>query len=367
MPSSPLLFTPFRLGRRLVRNRIWASPMCMYAVEARDGIATDWHLVHLGGLAKGGAGLVIAEATAVLPEGRISAWDLGLWSDGQIAPLRRIAEFIGSQGAMPGIQLAHAGRKASTHRSWSPQRGTLTPDEGGWQSVAPSALAFPGLAEPRALDGAEVAAIPAAFAAAARRAVAAGFEVLEVHAAHGYLLHQFLSPLSNLRDDEWGGDLEGRARLLRQTVRAVAEAAGDQAEVIVRFSATDWVEGGWDPAQTATAAEWAAEDGAVLIDVSSGGIAAGARIPVGPGYQAPLAAEVRARTGLPTTAVGLITSAAQAESLLAAGAADAVFIGRELLRDPHLPNRWSAELGAGEAAVPPSYHRAPFPAPAALR
>ncbi|WP_424445467.1 NADH:flavin oxidoreductase/NADH oxidase [Microbacterium sp. CH-015] len=351
-----LLFSPYDLAGRTVRNRLWVAPMCQYS--ASEGVPNDWHHVHLAQFASGGAGVVIAEATAVVPEGRISPEDTGLWNDAQQQAWAPIAAAIRARDALPGIQLAHAGRKASTWSPFSGHRGSVPTDAGGWTTVAPSAVAFEGFAEPVALDTAGIDRIVEAFGAAAVRAVAAGFDVLEVHAAHGYLLHQFLSPLSNLRDDEYGGSLHNRARLLLRIVETV-RAAAPQAALVVRFSASDWADGGWDAAQTATVAQWAAERGAVLFDISSGGLVAHQRITTGPGYQVPLAAEVRRSSGLPVSAVGEITSGAQAEAVLQSGDADVILAGREWLRDPHFALRAATELGETDASLwPPQYVRA---------
>ncbi|MFT4305868.1 MAG: NADH:flavin oxidoreductase/NADH oxidase [Microbacterium sp.] len=358
MPREALLFTPIRLRGVEARNRLWVPPMCQYSALAQDGVPTDWHLVHLGALARGGAGAVIAEATAVVPEGRISAQDLGLWDDAQRDAFAPIVRFIRSQGALAGIQLAHAGRKASTYRPFGAAgSGSVPLEDGGWPTVAPSAIAFDGLDEPVALDAVGIRAVVEAFAAAALRAVSAGFDLVELHAAHGYLLHEFLSPLSNRRTDEYGGSLEGRARLVLEVVSAVRAAIGEEVPVLVRFSATDWTEGGLTVDEVATVAGWAAERGADLFDISSGGTVAGARIPVGPGYQLPLAAAVRAVTGMPVAAVGLIDQSFQAEQALVAGQADVVLAGRQMLRDPNFAIRAARELGAA-APVPAQYERA---------
>jgi 2,4-dienoyl-CoA reductase-like NADH-dependent reductase (Old Yellow Enzyme family) len=343
-----------------VRNRLWVSPMCQYSVEARDGVATDWHLVHLGSFARGGAGLVLTEATAVTPEGRITGWDLGLWNDDQRDGLARIVRFVHAQGALAGIQLAHAGRKASTYREWSGD-GTQPVAEGGWQTVAPSAIPFDGLAVPRGLEREELDGVVQAFVDAAVRALQAGFDVLEIHAAHGYLLHQFLSPLSNLRTDEHGGSLENRARLLLRVVRAVREVAGESVPLFVRLSATDWADGGWDLDSTVRVAELARQAGADHFDISTGGLVPGVSIPVGPGYQVPFAEAVRSRTGASVNAVGMIRSSHQAEGVLASGAADAVMIGREFLRDPHFALRAAHELEEHIDAWPLQYTRARWP------
>jgi 2,4-dienoyl-CoA reductase (NADPH2) len=349
------LFDPFDLRGLRFRNRIGVSPMCQYS--ALDGRAQDWHLVHLGALAAGGAGLVVVEATAVLPEGRISPWDLGLWDDSQADPLVRIAAFIRSQGAVPGIQLAHAGRKAGCARPWEGGR-QLPPEAGGWSCVAPSPLPFhPGEAPPVALDESGLERIAQAFAAAARRAVVAGFQVVELHAAHGYLLHQFCSPLSNRRSDAFGGSLENRLRFPLRVAAVVRNALPEAMPLFVRASATDWVLGGWDLEQTVEFARCLHNQGADLIDVSSGGLIPDAVVPVAPGYQVPFAADLRARTGLPTAAVGLITEPNQAEAIVAAGQADLVLLGRQLLREPQWPLRAARELGA-EADWPLQYQRA---------
>ncbi|HSC88658.1 MAG TPA: NADH:flavin oxidoreductase/NADH oxidase [Polyangiaceae bacterium] len=350
------LFQPLTLHGVTFRNRIWVAPMCQYSCEERDGMPSDWHLMHLGQFAAGGAGLVMTEATAVSPEGRISPQDTGLWNDGQVEAWRRISTFVRAQGAVAGIQLAHAGRKASTYRPWAGRAGTVPADEGGWPTVSASPVAFHDFAPPRELDEAGIERVVADFAAAARRAVEAGFQVLEVHAAHGYLLHQFLSPLTNQRTDQYGGSLENRARLLLRVVGVVRQAA-PQAVVFVRFSATDWLEGGWDVEQTVQVARWASEGGADFFDISSGGLMPRAPIPVGPGYQVPLAARVRHGAGVSVSAVGLITSAEQAEEILNSGAADAVMVAREMLRDPHFALRAAEELGVHNAPWPSQYVR----------
>lgn len=329
--------------------------MCQYSCH--DGFADDWHLVHLGARAVGGAGLVIAEATAVVPEGRISPEDLGLWSDAHAEPLARVARFVRAQGAAPGIQLAHAGRKASTARPWAATGGRIAPEQGGWIPVAPSAVPFdPQDPPPEALDAAGVQAVVAAFAAAARRAVDAGFEVIELHAAHGYLLHSFLSPLSNHRDDAWGGSLEGRARLLLETVDATRRAVPDRVALFVRVSATDWADGGWSVDDTVTLAGWLRDRGVDVLDVSSGGTLPTARPVVFPGYQVPFAERVRRETGLATGAVGLITDARQADAIVREGRADLVLLARQLLRDPSWPTRAAFELGEPQP-LPPQYRR----------
>jgi 2,4-dienoyl-CoA reductase-like NADH-dependent reductase (Old Yellow Enzyme family) len=349
------LFTPLTLRDITVRNRLWVSPMCQYS--AVDGVPQEWHHTHLTQFASGGAGLVIAEATAVSPEGRISPVDTGLWNDAQRDAWAPIVAGIRRRGAVPAVQLAHAGRKASTWSPLSGSRGSVPAVDGGWTTVAPSAIAFDGYAEPVALDLAGIDHVVAAFAAAAQRAVDAGFEVLEIHAAHGYLLHQFLSPLSNLRDDEYGGSLQNRARLVLRVIDAVRDAAPG-VPLLARFSATDWADGGWDAVQTATVARWAAEHGVDFFDISSGGLVAHQQLTTGPGYQVDLAARIRAEAGVPVSAVGMIDDAAHAERVLADGHADAVMAGREWLRDPHYALRAAGQLGADIDYWPPQYLRA---------
>ncbi len=350
------LFQSMRIRELTVQNRLWVAPMCQYSVEREDGAPTDWHLVHLGALAQGRPGLLLTEATAVSPEGRISPQDTGIWNDNQVAAWRRITDFAHGVGTPIAVQLAHAGRKASTYRPWAAERGTIPASAGGWRAVGPSAVAFPHYDVPLALDPAGLAKITDDFASAARRSIAAGFDAVELHAAHGYLLHEFLSPVSNVRSDEYGGSLPNRARLLLDVVRAVRAAIGDDVPLLVRFSATDWLDDGWTVAETSTVSRWAAEAGADVMDVSSGGNAPAA-IPVGPLYQVPLAAEVRRVAGVPVTAVGLITTAEQAEQVVASGQADAVMIARAALRDPHFALNAAAELG-GTITWPAQYERA---------
>jgi 2,4-dienoyl-CoA reductase-like NADH-dependent reductase (Old Yellow Enzyme family) len=359
--STPAIFTPYSIRSVTFRNRLWVAPMCEYSVEEVNGVPTDWHLVHLGGFAKGGAGLVMTEATAVNAAGRISPQDTGIYTDDQRDAWARIVAFIHSQGAVAGVQLAHAGRKASTRRPWDARHGTVPAEDGGWSAVAPSAIAFSGYATPVALDAAGIAQVVADFAAAARRSLDAGFDVLELHAAHGYLLHQFLSPLSNLRSDEYGGSLENRARLLLDVVRAVRAAAGEEAPLFVRFSATDYAEGGLDREQVATVAGWARDAGADLFDVSSGGLVSGVTVPLGPGYQVPLADFVKHSAGVEVNAVGLITDAVQAEQIVSSGKADAVMLGRAIMRDPHFVLRAAHELGVELDYWPAQYLRAKWP------
>ncbi|MFJ4173927.1 NADH:flavin oxidoreductase/NADH oxidase [Microbacterium sp. NPDC089696] len=350
-----ILFSPLTIRSVTVRNRLWVSPMCMYS--AVDGVVQEWHHTHLAQFAAGGAGLIVAEATAVVPEGRISPRDAGLWNDEQRDAWAPIVAAIHARGATAGIQLAHAGRKASTWWPWAEQRGSVPASEGGWTTTAPSAVAFEGFEAPVALGAAGIDAVVDGFAAAAQRAIHAGFDVLEIHGAHGYLMHQFLSPLSNVRDDEYGGPLENRARLLLRVVDAVRSAVGDDVPLFVRISATDHAEGGFTSEEAALVGAWATEHGADLVDVSSGGLVAHQQIRVFPGYQVPLAERVRQGGRIPVTAVGLITAAAQAEQVLEEGAADAIFAGREWLRDPHFALRAAHELGT-EVAWPPQYDRA---------
>jgi len=342
------LFDPMTLRGTTFANRAWLAPMCQYS--AVDGVPDEWHLVHLGARASGGFGLLLAEATAVVPEGRISPQDTGLWNDAQVAAWRRITDFVHARGTHVGVQLAHAGRKASTYRPFSAGHGTVPPDEGGWPTVAPSALAFPGYAVPAALTTDEVAALPGQFAAAARRALAAGFDVIELHAAHGYLLHQFLSPLSNQRDDRYGGSPDNRVRPLLEVTAAVREVWPDDKPLFVRVSATDWLEGGLDADGVGAVAKQLGALGVDLIDVSSGGLLP-AHVPTGPSYQVPLARTVRAGSGLPVAAVGLVTDPQQAQGVLDEGSADAVLVGRVALRDPFWPLRAAHELGVAVGAL----------------
>ena len=334
--------------------------MCQYSVEKRDGVVTPWHLVHLGGFAKGGAGAIVTEATAVVAEGRISPQDLGIWTDEQRDAFVPIVDFAHTQGAKIGVQLAHAGRKASTPRTWDPQNGTLSPDDHGWPIVGPSAIAFEGYDVPRELTEGEIDGLVQAFVDAAVRSQQAGFDFVELHAAHGYLIHQFLSPLSNTRTDRFGGSLENRAAFLLAIVRSIRAAVGESFPVLVRFSATDWTEGGWNEHDTATVAAWAQDAGADLFDVSTGGLVAGAKIPVGLNYQVPFSETVRSEGHVETGAVGLIVGARQADDIVTSGQADVVFVGREFLRDPQFALRAAFELGVDLPYFPQQYHRAPF-------
>jgi 2,4-dienoyl-CoA reductase-like NADH-dependent reductase (Old Yellow Enzyme family) len=338
------LFDPLAIRDITFANRIFVSPMCQYS--STDGYVSDWHFVHLGSRAVGGAGLVLTEATAVLPEGRISPQDLGIWRDDHVEPLARVARFIHEQGSVAGMQLAHAGRKASTYAPWAGD-GTVPESEGGWSNVvAPSALPFAdGYPMPRALSIDDIKNIVSAFAAAARRACEASFRVIEIHAAHGYLIQEFLSPLSNQRTDPYGGSFENRTRVLREIVAAVRGSWPEGAPLFVRISATDWIDGGWDIQQSVELARQLKELGADLIDCSSGGNVPHAKIPVGAGYQTPFAEQIRREANILTGAVGMITSPVQAEHILGTGQADAVIIARELLRDPYWPLQAARELG----------------------
>ena len=329
--------------------------MCMYS--AMDGYLNDWHLVHLGARAQGGAGLVMVEATAVVPEGRISTGDSGLWDDRHITGLKRLASFLHSQGSAVGVQLAHAGRKASFAPEFDGAQ-LLKPGEGGWIPVAPSAVAFAeSYATPRALDSAGIGAVIDAFRTAARRALEAGFDFVEIHAAHGYLLHQFLSPLSNHRTDEYGGSFLNRVRLLLEVAGAVRGVWPADLPLFVRISATDWAEGGWNADESVELARLLKEIGVDLIDVSSGGLVHGAKIPVGPGFQVPFAARIRREAGIATAAVGFITEPEQANAIVANGEADVVLLARQFLRDPYWPVHAAEKLGA-TASWPAQYLRA---------
>lgn len=350
------LFSPLWIRDINLKNRIVVSPMCQYS--AVDGFAGDWHLVHLGSRAVGGAGLILTEATAVSPEGRISPQDLGIWKDEHIPGLRKIVQFVRGQGSEIGIQLAHAGRKASTPAPWN-GHSVIPEREGGWPIVAPSALPFnEHYGMPVALTTEGIRQVIADFRAAARRAMLAGFKVVEIHAAHGYLIHQFLSPLSNQRQDEYGGSFENRVRLLMEVVEAVRTVWPPVYPLFVRISVTDWVEGGWGEEESRQLAALLKGREVDLIDCSSGGLASHAKIPVGPGYQVPFAESIRKVTGMMTGAVGMITNAAQAESILSSGQADVVIMAREMLRDPYFPIHAATELDYKELHWPIQYVRA---------
>ena len=359
IPRSALL-SPIKLSSLTLNNRVVVSPMCMYSAEG--GLANDFHLIHLGRFALGGAGLILTEATAVTPEGRISPADLGLWSDAQILPLARIVDFVHDHGSLIGVQLAHAGRKASTAVPWK-GHGTVTPEAGGWEALGPSET--PYSAEyplPRAMTQGDIAGVVQAFASAARRAMIAGFDTVEIHAAHGYLLHQFLSPISNARSDEYGGSFENRARLTLEVTRAVRAVWPDHLPLLVRISATDWVPGGpdvaqWDLEQSVQLAKLLDREGVQVLDVSSGGLSPEQQITVGPGYQVQFAERLKKETELRIMTVGMIDSPAQAEAILQAGQADLVALAREFLRDPQFVQRAARELGEA-VEFPVQYQRA---------
>lgn len=339
------LFTEFAQRGRTMRNRIALSPMCMYSSE--DGFANDWHLVHLGARAAGGCGLVMTEATAVEPQGRITPQDLGIWKEEHIETLAHVVRVIQGQGALAAIQLAHAGRKAGYFRPWSPVRGVVPVEEGGWTNQrGPSPVAFrEGAPTPGEMSVAEISKVRDAFVQGARRAHEAGFDVIELHSAHGYLLHQFLSPISNQRTDEYGGDFAGRTRLHRELVSAVRAVLPDDKPLWMRISATDWVEGGWTIEESVQLARELKARGLDLMDVSSGGSTPDAEIPVGPGFQVPFAARIRAEGGIATGAVGMLTTPEQADAIVAEGQADVVLLGRELLRNPYWPLQAATTLG----------------------
>lgn len=333
------LFSPMSLRGVTARNRIWVSPMCQYSVFKEDGVATSWHMVHLGSRAVGGAGVIIVEATAVEPRGRISARDLGLWNEEQAEALAPIAAFMIEHGATPVVQLAHAGRKAQVSNA-----------------IAPSGVAFEKMATPQEMGPAEVDAVITAFERSTRLAVAAGFQGVEIHSAHGYLLHEFLSPISNRRTDEYGGSFENRSRLLRQVVQTVRAALPEHLPLFVRISATDWIAGGWDIDESIELAKVLAPLGVDLIDASSGGLSLAQQVKLGPGYQVPFAERIRQEAGIPTAAVGLITDAAQADAIVREGRADAILIARASLRNPYWPLHAARQLGH-DVAIPFQYQR----------
>jgi 2,4-dienoyl-CoA reductase-like NADH-dependent reductase (Old Yellow Enzyme family) len=357
MTESPHLFTPITIREITLRNRIAVSPMCQYSSE--DGFATDWHLVHLGSRAVGGAGLVMVEASAVEARGRITPGDHGIWKDAHIEMLSRITAFIKSQGSVPGIQIAHAGRKASCRVPWE-GGSVIPPGEGGWQCVAPSAIPFnEGNPVPAELSVAEISELTEAFAAAARRALVAGFEVLEIHAAHGYLLHEFLSPLSNHRRDNYGGVFENRLRFLLEVTGSVRAVWPERLPLWVRISATDWADGGWTADDSVRLAALLRDKGVNLIDCSSGGLVPYAKIPNSPGYQVPFAERIKRESRILTGAVGLITEPEQADEIVRTAKADVVLLARAFLRDPYWPMHAAQALGS-EVAPPVQYQRA-FP------
>lgn len=355
MNETAHLFSPLTIRGTRIRNRVFVSPMCQYS--SSDGYASDWHLVHLGSRAIGGAGLVMAEATAVRPEGRISWGDLGIWKDDHVDMLRRVAAFVSEHGAVPAIQLAHAGRKAASARPWEGPE-SLSAEGRTWTPVSSTARPFSESSPaPLALSTADVRDLISAFEAAARRAIDAAFGVVEIHAAHGYLIHQFLSPLANDRTDEYGGDFDGRTRILTEIVAAVRGAIGEEIPMFVRISATDWREDGWTVEDSIRLGARLRDAGVDLIDCSSGGIVGGVAIPVGTGFQTPLAAAMKTGAGIRTGAVGMITSPQQADHIIVSGQADAVLLARELLRDPYWPYRAARALGR-EIAAPSQYARA---------
>jgi 2,4-dienoyl-CoA reductase-like NADH-dependent reductase (Old Yellow Enzyme family) len=353
----PQLFDPLTLRGVTVPNRIGVSPMCEYSSD--DGFANDWHLVHLGSRAVGGAGLVMAEASAVEAEGRITPADLGIWKDAHVEMLARIVRFIEAHGAVPGMQLAHAGRKASCAVPWAGGQG-LTPAEGGWEPIAPSALAFsPQTILPRAMSEGDIRRVQEAFISATRRALAAGYRWLELHFAHGYLAHTFLSPLSNVREDQYGGTFENRTRFALETARAVRAVWPQHLPLSVRLSCTDWAEGGWTAEDSVALSRHLRAEGVDIVDCSSGGLVPSQRIPLGPGYQVPFSKQIRAEVGVPTAAVGLITEASQANAIIASAEADLVLLAREMLRDPYWPLHAAAALGQPDRRrVPNQYLRA---------
>jgi len=352
MSSVTKLFQPLRLRGLEIKNRIFVSPMCQYS--ARDGIAGAWHLVHLGARAVGGAGVVMVEATSVASHGRISPSDTGIWNDEQAEAFKQITSFLKASGAVAGIQLAHAGRKAGTAEPWNGGK----PINGKWDVVAPSAIAFDqGYPVPRSMSESDLDDMVRSFQSAAQRALAAGFQIIEIHMAHGYLLHEFLSPLTNQRKDVYGGSLDNRMRFPLRVARSVREVWPSELPVFVRISGVDWVEGGWDLEQSIELSKQLKILGVDLIDVSSGGLVPNAKIPVTPGFQVPLAQAIREKVDIPTAAVGLITSGQQAEDILRCGQADAVMIGREFLRDPYFPLKAAQELGE-TIAWPNQYMRA---------
>lgn len=357
----PKLFESIKLRELEIKNRIWISPMCMYSAENRDGMPGLWQEVHLGSRAVGGAGLIFVEASGVSPEGRITPWCTGIWNDEQAAAWKKIVDICHTHGAKMAMQLAHAGRKGSTYREWSGV-GTVPLSDGGWQSVSATDVPFGDYAAPRRLEIAEIKSLVQAFADAAKRSVGAGFDAVEIHGAHGYLIHQFLSPLSNDRDDEYGGSLENRARFLLETIAAVRNVIPASMPLLLRLSATDYSDGGWDQDQTAEVSGWATAAGVDLIDVSSGGLITGVKIPTGPGYQVPFAEYIADKINQPVSAVGQITEAQQAEEILQSGKVDVILIGRASLRDPYWPLRAASELGA-EVIWPKQYERGKWPKP----
>jgi 2,4-dienoyl-CoA reductase-like NADH-dependent reductase (Old Yellow Enzyme family) len=353
------LFETFQVRSLTTRNRIWIAPMCQYSCEEKDGVVGNWALVHYTSFAKGGAGLVMVEASGVSAIGRITPWCAGIWNDEHTIAWEAVVDSVHLNGGKIGMQLAHAGRKGSTHRELSGV-GSISVSEGGWETVSASAIAFEGYAVPRALEISELENIKDEFVAAAKRAVIAGFDLIEIHAAHGYLMHQFLSPLSNVRDDIYGGSLENRARLLLEVVIAIRANVGEEIPLSIRFSATDWIEGGWNENDTAQVAKWCLDAGADLFDISSAGLSTAQKLTVGPGYQVPFAEHVGSKVDAPVSAVGMITSGTQAEAILQHGIVDVIMVGRAALGDPFWPIRAAKELGESIDYVPTQYSRAIF-------
>ncbi|MCL1897810.1 MAG: NADH:flavin oxidoreductase/NADH oxidase, partial [Micrococcales bacterium] len=354
MATVPALFRPLTIGSVTFPNRLWVAPMCMYSATQPGALVGPWHQAHYGSLAAGGAGLVLLEATAVAPEGRINLADLGIWTDSQVAGLRGLVDFIHGQGAVAGIQLGHAGRKASATVTATALNNQTSPG-----ALAPSAIAFGDYSRPTEMTQKQIRQVQAAFSDAATRAVKAGFDLVEIHAAHGYLLHQFASPLSNTRQDDYGGSLDNRLRLLLQVVQAVRDTLPSNVVLAMRISATDWVDGGWDVDQSIELVTKAKALGLDLLDVSAGGLLPDIKVPAAPGYLAPMAAQIKQATGVPTNTVGLIDNAKLANRLVSDGVVDAVMVGRGLLRNPHLPIAWATELGLDPDLIsPPQYQRA---------
>lgn len=355
----PKLFEPIVLRGLEIKNRIWISPMCMYSAEQKDGMPGQWQEIHLGSRAIGGAGLIIVEASGVVPEGRITPWCTGIWNDSQAMAWKKIVDVCHQYGSKMAMQLAHAGRKASVHREWSGV-GSIPISEGGWQTVSATDKAFGDYAAPRRLTVEEISQLVRDFAEAAKRSVEAGFDAIEIHGAHGYLIHQFLSPISNDRDDQYGGELQNRARFLLEVIEAVRNVIPATMPLFLRLSATDYADGGWDQDQTALVSQWASDAGVDLIDISSGGLVTGVKIPSGPGYQVPFSEFVAGKISTPVSAVGQITDAQQAEQILQRGEVDVILIGRASLRDPYWPLRAAAELGV-DTPWPKQYERGKWP------
>jgi len=350
------LFSPLKIRNLELKNRIAVSPMCQYS--SINGVPTDWHLVHLGSRAVGGAGLILTEATAVSPEGRISPDDAGIWNEEQVNAYKRITSFIKSQNSIPGIQLAHAGRKASTYSPWKGS-GEVTVENGGWRTLAPSNIPFAdNFPNPKEMDESDIKLVLDQFSIAAKRSIDAGFEIIELHFAHGYLVHEFYSPISNQRKDKYGGSLENRCRIAIEIAKSVREAIPDGTPLFARISSTDWVEGGWDIDQSVQLAKWFNELGVDLIDCSSGGNVSNDKIPAGPGYQIPFAQRIKNDVNILTGGVGLITSAEQAEQIIRTGQADLVILAREMLRDPYWTLHAAKKLNVDLQDFPKQYLRA---------